>query len=195
MNVIGERMCFCFFFVERLFLHCLNYKIKVIVWEKKSSQVGRRDSEKILDSQIKHYKHSSQNLMDEFHEHWSLHVAEFVYNHLSVFSLFTELFSAMYTLVSSYTTSTQTAWGAPECILSLFEVLYSIVNLRLSDPLTMVLHFYPYPTSLTFDPVHENPAPSCSSSRSIEKFSSHLWKSSVSWLWISFYRPWSSLYL
>lgn len=88
-----------------------------------------------------------------------------------------------------------TAWGAPECILSLFEVLYSIVNLRLSDPLTMVLHFYPYPTSLTFDPVHENPAPSRSSSKSIAKFSSHLWKSSVSWLWISFYRPWSSLYL
>lgn len=98
---------------------------------------------KMLDSQIKHLSHSSQNLMDEFHEHWSLHVAEFVHDRLSVFSLFTKLFSAIYTLVSSYSPSTQTAWGAPECILSFFEVLYSIVNLRLSETPPHGLHFYP----------------------------------------------------
>lgn len=100
--------------------------------------MGRIHYEKILDSEIKHLSHSSQNLMDEFLEHLSLHVAEFSYDHLAMFYPFTKLFSAIYTLVSSYTTSTQTAWGAPECILSLFEVLYSNVALRLPEPLTMV---------------------------------------------------------
>lgn len=73
------------------------------------------------------------------------------------------------TLVSSYMTSTWTAWGrgAPECILSLFEVLYSIVNPCPSEPPHYGLHVYPHPTSLTFNCVHEAPAPSCSSSRSI----------------------------
>lgn len=75
--------------------------------------MGRRDYEKILDSQIKHLSFSSQNLMDEFHEHSSLHVAEYIF---SVY-LFTKLVSAIY----SNTISTQTAWGAPECILSFLK--------------------------------------------------------------------------
>lgn len=150
----------------------------------------RRDYKKILDSQIKHLSHSSQTLMDEFHEHWSLHVAEFVCDNLSVFSRFTKLFSAIYTLVSSYTTSTQTAWGAPECILSLFEVLYSIVNLRLSEPLTMVCTSIPA-THLWHLTLYMKtqllPAPP--EGLWILKLSSDLWKSTVSWHWISLYRP------
>lgn len=86
---------------------------------------------------------SDQTTCDQFHEHSRLHVAAFVYGHLSVFLLF----SAIYTLVSSYTTSTHTAWGVPECILSLFEVLYSIVNPHLI--LTLVCTSYLCP--LIFD--------------------------------------------
>lgn len=39
----------------------------VVVCEK-AWHVGRGDYEKVLDSQIKHLSHSSQNLVDEFHE-------------------------------------------------------------------------------------------------------------------------------
>lgn len=94
---------------------------------------------------------SDQTARDQFHEHSRLHVVELVYDHLSVFLLFTKLFSAIYTLVSSYTTTTHTAWGAPECILSLFEVLYSIVNPHLI--LTLVCTSYLCPSFSTFNPV------------------------------------------
>ena len=47
-----------------------------------------RDYDEILDTQIQHLSRSTLNLMDEFHEHWRMHVAEFVYNHtFSVYSL------------------------------------------------------------------------------------------------------------
>lgn len=130
--------------------------------------MARRDSNTVLDSKSERLSHSSQNLTSESHKHWSLHVAELVWSSSNVFLFFTNLFSAVDTLVSSYMTSTWTARGAPECTLSLFEVLYSIVILRLPD--TRSLWFALLPSSHIFwhlKCVHENPAPSCSSSRSI----------------------------
>lgn len=47
-----------------------------------------------------HFSHSSQNLMGESQEHWSLHVADFVYDHPPVFFLFAKVFLAVSSLVS-----------------------------------------------------------------------------------------------
>lgn len=124
--------------------------------------MGRIHYEKILDSEIKHLSHSSQNLMDEFLEHLSLHVAEFSYDHLAMFYPFTKLFSAI------YTTPTQLLPKLPGGLLNVFCPFLKCCTVMLpyASQNPSLWFALPLPPHI-FDPVHENPAAFCSSLRSI----------------------------
>lgn len=123
----------------------------------------------VLDGKSERLGRSSQNLTGESHKHWSLHVAELVWSSSNVFLFFTNLFSAVDTLVSSHMTRTWTARGGLLNVLCPFLKCCTVSSSYASQiPAHYGLHFLP--SSHIFwhlKRVHENPAPSCSSSRSI----------------------------
>lgn len=149
---------------------------------------GGSDNAKMLGGQIEHLSHS-QNLTDESHECWSLHVAAF----MLMFSLFTKLFSAVCALVSSYMTSIQTARGLLN-VLCPFLKCCTVTSIHASQNPSLWFALLPSPHVFRHLNVYmKTPAPFCSSLRSINRVVQVA--ICESWHWISLCRPWSSSHL